>query len=509
MKLSRLPLVVAVLAGLPASAQPGPGQMPLSQPDYALARLSLEQLEQLLAPIALYPDALIALLLPATTVPTDIVLAARQLRDSPNDRSQIEHRSWDESVKSLTNFPQVLLWLDENLPWTKQVGEAFLVQPVEVMQSIQKLRNQARAAGTLVDTPEQQVVTEANIVRIVPAQPDVIYVPRYEPEVVFLPQPVYSRSFITFGAGVGVGSWLAYDCDWNRNTLWMASRHRPWVRPDWRRPFLSSAPNFTHAPIVHQPAVRAWRPPVTHSSRHPSSAYNRSGTIVRPTPFGYSHSPRSTPAEARVYGPPIPAARSYSTPSHSRPYGQSHSHGRPDVQTGIAPEPTAASRAYARSTLPTVGPRFADPVAPVPAPVARQVVPANPGGPSSGRGHSGSRSGNSHGGLDQSSRQRTFERTAPMSAPQPSMGPMPATRPGSNPTLSLPAAAEPAPARRSNRGHAAPAPAASADSSAPTVAPAPAAPANPQPGQSNWRGRSGGDNSNTAPSNGYGGRVGR
>ncbi len=510
MKLSRLPLVIAVLAGLPALAQPGQGEVPSTQSEYSAPRMSLEQVEQLLAPIALYPDALIALILPASTVPTDIVLAARQLRDTPNDRSQIEHRSWDESVKSLTHYPEVLLWLDENLPWTKQVGEAFLAQPAEVMQSIQKLRNQARAAGTLVDTPEQQIVTEANIVRIVPAQPDVIYVPRYEPDVVFLPQPVYSRSFVTFGLGVGVGSWLAYDCDWNRNTLWMASRHRPWIRPDWRRPFLSSAPHFTHAPIVYQPIVRAWRPPVTHASRPPTYGYHRSGTVIRPTPFGYSRSQPASPPVARVYGPPVPAARSYSAPSRSLTYSQSHSHGRAEAQTGSRPESHAAGRTYARNPSSTVGAQFADAVAPAPVPVAPPVAAAITNRPSSGRSHPGSRSRNS-GAPDQSSRQRTFERSAPPSAPQAAMGPMPAARSSSNPTLSLPAA-EPASARRFNRTQPAPAPAAAAVAPAPTVAPAPAAaPANPQPGHSSGRGRSGGENSNTAPrsGSGYGNRVGR
>src|SRR5687767_5568663 len=84
-----------------------------------------EELDQLLAPIALYPDALIALILPAATVPADIVLAARHLHDNASDRSQIEHRAWDESVKSLTYYPEVVKWMDENLHWTKQVGEAF------------------------------------------------------------------------------------------------------------------------------------------------------------------------------------------------------------------------------------------------------------------------------------------------------------------------------------------------------------------------------------------------
>lgn len=503
MKLFRLPLIAAVLAGFPVVAQPTTVDTTLPQAEFAPALLSLEQLEQLLGPIALYPDALIALILPASTVPTDVVLAARQLRDAPNDRSQIEHRSWDESVKSLSNYPEVLQWLDENLPWTKQVGEAFLAQPAEVMQAIQKLRNQARAAGTLVDTPQQQVVTESNIVRIVPTQPDIIYVPRYEPEVVFVSQPVYSRPFVTFGVGVGVGSWLAYDCDWNRNTLWVASRHRPWVRPDWRRPLLPHAPTFTHSPAVHQPVVRLWRPPVSHSSRPPTYSHHSRGSIVRPTPFGYSRSTSSTPPRPTVYGPPIPAARSYAT-SRSLSYSQPYSHGRPNASTGITPEPSVASRAYARSTLPTVGPRFADPVTPA----VQQAVPRT-GGPapangSVGRTYSGTRSGNALGAPDHSNRQRTFDRPAQTSRPQPTMGPVPATRPGSNPTLTQPAPAEPGAARRSHRSQ--PAPASSPEAPSAAAAPAPAAPANPQLAQPAWRGRSGGENSNTGPSGRYNGR---
>lgn len=157
----------------------------------SLARTAAE-LEQLLGPIALYPDALIALILPASTAPADVVLAARQLRANPGDLSQIESRSWEESVKSLARYPEVLKWMDENLEWTKQVGEAFLVQSAEVMNALQRLRAKARAAGTLVDTPQQQIIASSDVIRIVPVQRDRIFVPSYDPTVVYVPGPTYS-----------------------------------------------------------------------------------------------------------------------------------------------------------------------------------------------------------------------------------------------------------------------------------------------------------------------------
>lgn len=259
--------------------------------------MTAEQLEQLLGPIALYPDALIALILPACAASTDIVLAARQLRENPNDRSQIEHRGWDESVKSLTSYPEVLTWLDENLSWTKQVGEAFVEQPAEVMQAVQRLRAKARAAGTLVDTPQQQVIAESSTIRIVPAQPEVIYVPYYEPEVVFVSTPVYySRPVLAFGSGVAVGSWLAYDCDWQRRVIWCGDRRRPWHGHDWRRPVVSYAPPASTRVSI---TVRQWRPPPIHSRpvRPPSFTY-RHTEIVRPAPInrppGFTHVPHAS-----------------------------------------------------------------------------------------------------------------------------------------------------------------------------------------------------------------------
>jgi Protein of unknown function (DUF3300) len=164
-----------------------------------------------LAKKRLYPDALIALILPASTVPSDLVLAERYIA-SNGDPAQVANQPWDDSVKSLTRYPDVLKWMDQNLEWTTQVGEAFLDQPADVMNTIQHLRAQAIAAGNLVDTPQQRIVKEETCIRIVPAEPDVIYVPRYDPQVVYA-QP-YLGPALTFGVGFAVGSWLNYDCDW-------------------------------------------------------------------------------------------------------------------------------------------------------------------------------------------------------------------------------------------------------------------------------------------------------
>jgi hypothetical protein len=251
-----------------------------------------QELEQLLAPIALYPDALIAIILPASTVPTDVVLAARHLRENPGDRAQIEHRAWDESVKSLTSYPEVLMWMDENLNWTRQVGEAFATQPADVMQAVQRLRAKARAAGTLVDTPQQQVIAEPQVIRIVPAQPDIIYVPHYEPEIVFVDQPVYySRPYLTFGFGVPVGSWLAFECDWRHNSIWVGNRHRRWTGHDWHRPLIPIAPIGPGFSYTRTPEVRQWRPP-PQPLRNPSFTLIRPyrSEIARPTPFSVTAS---------------------------------------------------------------------------------------------------------------------------------------------------------------------------------------------------------------------------
>src|ERR1051326_500733 len=220
--------------------------------------LTAEQLDQLLGPIALYPDALIALILPASTVPSDVVLAARYLNGG--DPSRVDEQPWDDSVRALAHYPDLVKWMDENLRWTQQVGEAFLDQPAEVMKSVQHLRAEARAAGTLVDTIQQQVVVESDTISIVPTQPDVIYVPYYDPEVVYVRHDRYSGPFFSFSIGYPTGFWLGYNVDWGHRRLWVVDRRdreRYWrEQHDWRRPVFPARPNVDHEPDRH-----AWTPP--------------------------------------------------------------------------------------------------------------------------------------------------------------------------------------------------------------------------------------------------------
>ncbi|MFA7233213.1 MAG: DUF3300 domain-containing protein [Terrimicrobiaceae bacterium] len=227
--------LAAILAGICACASPLRAQIanqPVPPPVQTTApKLNAEELGQLLAPIALYPDALLAVILPASTVPPDVVLAARYLQ-SNGDPGHTENQPWDESVKSLVRYPEVLAWMDENLEWTASVGEAFVEQPADVMNAVQALREQAKAAGNLQDTPQQKVVVEEKIIRIVPADPEVIYVPVYDPQVVYV-QSYTPVPALTFGFGFAVGWWLNYDFDWNRRCFYRGN-WRGWNH-DWNR----------------------------------------------------------------------------------------------------------------------------------------------------------------------------------------------------------------------------------------------------------------------------------
>jgi hypothetical protein len=223
-------LLPAALAPLRAQTPPpAPAPAEATADDAATAKLSDADLDDLLGPIALYPDALISLILPASTVPSDITMADRFLQKNGDD-ANVEDQPWDESVRGLAHYPDVLKWMDDNLEWTTSVGEAFVTQPADVMNSIQRLRLAAKDKGNLVNTPQQTVVVEKppkaerEVIRIVPTEPDVIYVPQYDPQVVYVESaPVYEPDYtplLTFGVGFAVGSWLNYDCDWRDDSVY-------------------------------------------------------------------------------------------------------------------------------------------------------------------------------------------------------------------------------------------------------------------------------------------------
>ncbi len=281
-KLSAIILLSSFLPGSLRAQAPPPSPPVAEESAPAPQKLPPEALNELLAPIALYPDALIALILPASTVPADLVLAARYIA-SNGDSAQVADQPWDESVKSLINYPEIIKWLDQNLEWTTQVGEVFLDQPADVMNSIQQLRAQAIAAGNLVDTPQQkivkEVVNEETCVRIVPAEPEVIYVPQYDPEVVYV-QP-YTPDFgpvLTFGVGFAVGSWLNYDCDWGRRTVCVGDwrpgwdRDRDWDRGDrdrdWGRWDRGQNNNTVNVVNINNNTARVWQPSARIQRQH-------------------------------------------------------------------------------------------------------------------------------------------------------------------------------------------------------------------------------------------------
>jgi hypothetical protein len=194
-----------------------------------------EQLDQMLAPIALYPDALLAQVLMAATYPLEVVEAARWSQDHPTLKgdaavSAVKDQSWDVSVKSLTAFPQTLELMSNKLDWTQKIGDAMIGQQKDVAESIQRLRAKAAAAGNLKSTPQQKVTTQAapsggsSAVVIEPANPEVIYVPYYNPSVVYgtWPYPAYppyyyppppnyaaataATGLLMFGLGVAAGA---------------------------------------------------------------------------------------------------------------------------------------------------------------------------------------------------------------------------------------------------------------------------------------------------------------
>lgn len=209
------------------------------------AALKQEELDQLLAPIALYPDSLVSQILMAATYPIEVVQAERWARANDNLKGDeltvaLEQETWDASVKSLVNFPQVLSMMSEQLDWTTKLGDAFLSHQKEVMDAIQRLRGKAKAEGNLETTEQQTVVVkeeaDTQVIVIESASPEIVYVPTYNPTVVYgaWPYPAYPPYYyyppgyvagtaaISFGVGVACGAAWGYawgHCNWGHGDV--------------------------------------------------------------------------------------------------------------------------------------------------------------------------------------------------------------------------------------------------------------------------------------------------
>jgi hypothetical protein len=228
-------IVTALLALAAQEAQPAQSAQPDQSPATAFTQ---ERLEQLVAPIALYPDALLTQILMASTYPLEIVEADRWVDRNPGLKGTaleeaLKTEEWDASVKVLCGFPTVLKKMSDQLDWTRDLGDAFLAQKADVMDTVQRMRKKALDAGSLKSTEQQKVVQDEGAVVIEPAAPDVVYVPAYSPLVVYGPgwyyptwyypywyyPPPPGGGFISFGFGFfwGYSFWGWGHCDWHHH----------------------------------------------------------------------------------------------------------------------------------------------------------------------------------------------------------------------------------------------------------------------------------------------------
>jgi hypothetical protein len=221
-------IIAGLLIGL-AGVPPSFGQAPVAGEWAPPARLSEKQLEDLVGRIALYPDDLLAIVLPASTFPLDIVQAERFLQKLKKDTKLQPDPRWDESVRSLLNYPEVVSMMSQDLDWTQDLGEAVVSQQGDVMKAIQSFRARVAKAGNLKTDDKQIVVQEKETIKIVPANPEVIYVPQYQPSTVVVyqsapvyayyptPYPVYYYPYApgaAFATGFFFGAATAWACNW-------------------------------------------------------------------------------------------------------------------------------------------------------------------------------------------------------------------------------------------------------------------------------------------------------
>jgi hypothetical protein len=236
MKFSKRVLVLllcCLLVRFTAQAESfGPTGQSNAQQQPAPVQQSAQELQQLVAPIALYPDALVAQILAASTYPTEIVEADRWMQSHSKLKGEelakeVDKQPWDPSVKALTQFPSVLENMDKNLSWTSSLGDAYANHQQDVTDAVQTMRQQAHKAGHLDSNEQQKVTTQGNTIVIEPASPEFVYVPAYDPWLVYggpivaypgwYPEPglFVAGAGIGFGIGFGVGFFGGYGWGWH------------------------------------------------------------------------------------------------------------------------------------------------------------------------------------------------------------------------------------------------------------------------------------------------------
>lgn len=229
-------------------------------PKTTITKLSTQEIETLVAPVALYPDDLLAQVLAASTTPLTIVKAARYQRENEDATKppQEAMELWEPSVVSLMMFPNVLKMMSDYLDWTERLGATMTLQEVDIYEAVQQLRHRADGAGNLTNNDKQLVVIENDVIKIEPANPEIVYVPVYDPEIIYVPSSTLIASetypYITYGRGVRVGVSFSYAFDWERRHV---IHHYHWNDPNHHRNY-----NYrSRSPIDPGQPIRAWRPP--------------------------------------------------------------------------------------------------------------------------------------------------------------------------------------------------------------------------------------------------------
>ncbi len=319
-------LAAALACGLAGCVveNPAPGAARAARDPRAAAAFSQEQLDQMLAPIALYPDALLSQMLMAATYPLEVVEAARWSRANSGYQGDdavraVQQYAWDPSVKSLVAVPRILEMMDQKLEWTEDLGDAFLSQPAQVMDTIQRLRRRAYAAGYLRSGDEISVQSSAQFIYIEYTDPEAIFVPYYDPTIVYgtwwWPDypPVYWAPW--------PGYYMASGFGWARPVYVSAGFF--FGTCDWRqhRVDVVNVRNYYYAPSIQNPAgisryvntaPGAWR----HDPEHRRGVPYRSPELRRE--YGRTFGPAGEPRNAPRDGAPEPG---YGGADAQRRYG--------------------------------------------------------------------------------------------------------------------------------------------------------------------------------------------
>jgi hypothetical protein len=373
-------LIVLTAIPVDASAQASSQTAPhaSSQGDeYAL--LTPDELDGLVAPIALYPDALVAQVLGAATFPYEIVDAVVWLKQNSSLTGEalmkaVDQQSWDPAVKALTQFPSVLDNLAKNLAWTSSLGEASATQQQDVMEAIQRMRAKAYAAGNLKSSSEIKVVQESpQTIIIQPANPQIVYVPTYNPTVIYgapVAVPGYSSAdvaaaaIISFGVGIAVGamvsggccgwgwgywgtSWHSHTVIYNRNiyvgnSYWRGGYYGGGYRPPGYPGYRPPGYRPPAYPGYGRPSYPSNRPPATTLPAGPGNrpnAGNPSTLPARPGNRPNAGTPSTQPVAPGNRPGAAPAQRPATTPGTRPSTNEARGYQRPQTSNTPATQP--------------------------------------------------------------------------------------------------------------------------------------------------------------------------